>query len=61
MMSFFPNDDNKENISNDDDKENIAPIRRKTVALSAVVSPVKKRLKQTASDIKLILQATAVP
>ncbi|EED87996.1 predicted protein [Thalassiosira pseudonana CCMP1335] len=60
-MSFFPNDDNKENISNDDDKENIAPIRRKTVALSAVVSPVKKRLKQTASDIKLILQATAVP
>eukprot|EP00970_Alexandrium_tamarense_P006804 scaffold1195_cov200-Alexandrium_tamarense.AAC.1 len=61
MMSFFPNDDNKENISNNDDKENIAPIPRKTVASSATISPVKNRLKQTASDIKLILQATAVP
>eukprot|EP01082_Thalassiosira_pseudonana_P007185 g6353.t1 g6353 contig23:270771-272501(-) len=60
-MSFFPNDDNKENISNNDDKENIAPIPRKTVASSATISPVKNRLKQTASDIKLILQATAVP
>eukprot|EP01082_Thalassiosira_pseudonana_P011506 g9665.t1 g9665 contig4:279014-280577(+) len=60
-MSFFPNEDNKENISNNDDKENIAPIPRKTVASSATISPVKNRLKQTASDIKLILQATAVP
>ncbi|ACI64455.1 predicted protein [Thalassiosira pseudonana CCMP1335] len=60
-MSFFLNGDDKENISNDDNKENIAPIPRKTVASSATISPVKKRLKQTASDIKLILQATAVP
>jgi hypothetical protein len=61
MMSFFLNGDDKENISNDDNKENIAPIRRKTVASSATVSPVKKHLKQTASNIKLILQATTVP
>eukprot|EP00970_Alexandrium_tamarense_P014866 scaffold4456_cov97-Alexandrium_tamarense.AAC.2 len=61
MMSFFLNGDDKENISNDDNKENIAPNRRKTVASSATVSPVKKRLKQADSNIKLILQATAVP
>eukprot|EP01082_Thalassiosira_pseudonana_P002614 g3014.t1 g3014 contig12:1262885-1263265(-) len=60
-MSFFLNAEDKENISNDNDKENIAPIRRKTVASSASYSPVKNRLKQTASNIKLILQATAVP
>ena len=61
MMSFFLNGDDKENISNDDDKENIPPIRCKTVASSATVCPVKKRLKQADSNIKLILQATAVP
>ena len=60
MMSFFLNGDDKENISNDDNKENIAPNRRKAAA-SSILSPVEKRLKQTASDIKLILQATAMP